>query len=73
MTLNDWGKAGLLLACMASAVLLAVLGLIAGEAALGVIVYVAGYLTGNGVLARRREAPSTVLAPKLEAPPEAER
>lgn len=64
---NDWGKFGVLLASIVAAGALAALDRVSGEAALGVIIYVSGYVTGNGVLARRRQAPSTVLAPRLGA------
>lgn len=69
MVVNDLGKLGLLAGIVAAATLLAMVGRISGDAALGVLIYVAGYLTGNGVLARRRQAPSTALAPRLELPP----
>lgn len=65
MALNDWGKLALLMTAILSATLLAIVGKVSGEAAIGVTLYVAGYVTGNGVLARRRQAPSTVLVPKL--------
>lgn len=68
VTVNDWGKFALLLTAIAATTLLAAVGKVSGEAAVGVILYVSGYVTGNGVLARRRQAPSTVLAPKLADP-----
>lgn len=70
--LNDWGKLVLLLTIVLASALLAGVGRISGEAALGVFLYVGGYVTGNGVLARKRQAPSTLLAPKLELPDDLE-
>lgn len=62
----DYGKL-----CMLALVVLVVGGLGALEvldagAAERVLMVVLGYLTGNGVLARTRKAPSPVLAPRAE-------
>lgn len=69
--LNDWGKLAVFLTIVIGVTLLAALRIIVGELALGVYLTIIGYVTGNGVLARRRQAPSTLLAPRIDpAPPD---
>lgn len=68
MKVNDYGKLAGLLVAMLCVTALSIAGRIPGEAAAGVIVAVAGYMTGNGVLARRGSAPSPVLVPRNLGP-----
>jgi hypothetical protein len=69
MVVADYGKMGLLLAILLVAGVLGWAGVIAGDTVQYLLVAELGYLTGNGVLARRAQAPSPVLVPKLPDPP----
>jgi hypothetical protein len=59
--LGDVGKLGLLAAILLAATVMAALGVVTGETATYILVAELGYVTGNGVLARRGDAPSAVL------------
>lgn len=61
MVLNDYGKLLLLLAILAAVVLLAALGVLEAGDVRTVLAVELGYITGNGVLAKRQQAPSPVL------------
>lgn len=64
MVVADYGKMGLLLAILLVAGVLGWAGVIAADTVQYVLAVELGYLTGNGVLARRGEAPSPVMAPR---------
>jgi hypothetical protein len=59
--LNDYGKLAALIAAMACTSVLAALNVVPGAAAIGIVTIIVGYLTGNGVLARKRQPPSPAL------------
>lgn len=65
MALNDIGKLWVLLLALAGAILLRAIGAIDDVVFIGVVGPVIGYVTGNGRLAVRHEAPSPILVPKL--------
>ena len=59
----DYGKLGVLIAVLVAATVLALAGVISGDFVGGVLLLELGYVTGNGVNAIRKKAPSAVLAP----------
>lgn len=64
MTVHDPGKLAVLLLVLVGGFVL-VLTDTDATAGVGMVTAVLGYVTGNGVLAARRNPPSTALAPKL--------
>lgn len=60
----DWGKLGLLAFIVLVTAVLGAIHVLDGAATMGVLLIILGYLTGNGVLARSKSAPSPVLAPR---------
>ena len=70
MVLNDYGKLILLLSILATTAVLGALHVLDADAVKLVLATELGYIPGNGVLARRGQAPSPVLsapAPREEA------
>lgn len=67
---HDLGKLGVILVSIVSATVLLALGAIPDTAGVGIISLALGYVTGNGRLAVRREAPSPAIAPRPARPPE---
>jgi hypothetical protein len=57
----DWGKLVALLAIVTASTVLSVTGSMAPEATYGIIVYLAGYVTGNGRLAAKGRQPAHLL------------
>lgn len=69
MKLNDLGKLIFLLAVLIVAALLACNRLLEAGDVRSVLFVELGYVTGNGVLAKRKQAPSPVIAPTEPASP----
>lgn len=61
MVVNDYGKLVLLVSILVAASVLGALHVIDSDTVKLILVGQLGYLTGNGVLARRGQAPSPVL------------
>lgn len=68
MKLNDLGKLIFLLTVLVVTAVLAVVHVLDAGDVRSVLFVELGYVTGNGVLAKRKQAPSPVIAP-TERPP----
>lgn len=62
----EWGKAVILLAVVVSATVLAVIGVVSGDAAIGVLLIILGYVAGNGRVAARQHLPSPLIGVQPE-------
>lgn len=67
MKLNDLGKLIFLLSVLIVAALLALAHVLEAGDVRSVMFVELGYVTGNGVLAKRKQAPSPVIAPTEDA------
>jgi hypothetical protein len=64
MVAHDLGKLAVLLVTVVCATVLLALGVIPDAAGVGIITAALGYVTGNGRLAVRGEAPSPAVSPR---------
>ena len=71
MVLNDWGKLLALLVVALTGAAICIVSLVQGHgvdpAGVAMVTSVLGYVTGNGVLAAKKSAPSPVYVPNLPA------
>lgn len=61
MRLNDHGKLIMLLAILVAVTVLALAGVLDADSVKLVLATELGYITGNGVLAKRKQTPSPVI------------